>query len=251
MSAESRREGGGRQDYLRVGMIVVIVSIVTVPLALLVHWFPTLASIEGRKIDTLYDVLIICSVPMFTLVATVVCFSVWKWRMRPGEEDLDGPPIHGNTRLEVVWTAFPAVMMIGLCSYAFVVLHSIEKHQSRHMTIDVSAQQFAFRYTYPNGPGGRPVSTDELWVPKGEQVVFRVHAKDVLHDFFVPAFRLKTDAVPGITTTIRVTPSRTGSYPVVCAELCGLGHALMRSSVHVVPKPIFQTWLAKQKTTGA
>jgi cytochrome c oxidase subunit 2 len=251
MSAESRRESGGRQDYLRVLVIVILVSIVAVPLSLLIHWFPTLASTEGKKIDTLYDVLLIFSVPMFVLVTTVVLYSVWKWHMRPGEEDLDGPPIHGNTRLEVVWTAFPAIMMVGLCSYAFATLHSIEKHKSLHMTVEVMAQQFAFRYTYPNGPGGKPVSTDKLYVPKGEQIVFRVHAKDVLHDFFVPAFRVKTDAVPGITTTVRATPSRIGTYPVVCAELCGLGHALMRSTIHVVSPSQFQTWLSSQKTSGA
>ncbi len=250
MSAESRRESGGRQDYLRVAVVIVLASLVTIPIALLIHWFPTQASVESRKIDTLYDVLLIFSVPMFWLVATTVLFSVWRWRMRPGEEELDGPPIHGNTRLEVVWTAFPAVMMVGLCTYAFVTLHSIEKTH-RHMTVEVMAQQFAFRYTYPDGPGGKPFSTNDLYVPTGEQVEFKVHAKDVLHDFWVPAFRLKTDAVPGITTAIKVTPSRVGTYAVVCAELCGLGHALMRSTVHVVPPEQFKTWLAKQKTTGA
>lgn len=250
MSAESRAESGGRQDYLRVAGVIVLASLVTIPIALLIHWFPTRASLEGKKIDELYNVLLIFSVPMFWLVATTVLFSVWRWRMRPGEEELDGPPIHGNTRLEVVWTAFPAVMMVGLCSYAFVTLHSIEKTH-KHMTIEVMAQQFAFRYTYPDGPGGKPLATDKLYVPKGEQVVFKVHAKDVLHDFWVPAFRLKTDAVPGITTEIKVTPSRIGTYPVVCAELCGLGHALMRSTVHVVPPEQFKTWLAQQKTTGA
>src|ERR1700754_1823285 len=81
----------------------------------------------GLLIDTLGDVLIICSVPVFVLVVTVVLFSVWKFRMRPGEELMDGPPIHGNTRLEVVWTAFPAILLVGLCTYAFLVLEDVEQ----------------------------------------------------------------------------------------------------------------------------
>ena len=101
-----------------------------------------------------------------------------------------------------------------------VDLYAVTADAGDQLTIDVNAQQFAFSYTYPDAAGRRPVTSDQLYVPKGRQILFRVHAKDVLHDFFVPAFRLKTDAVPGITTTIRVTPDRLGSYPVVCAELC-------------------------------
>ena len=97
------------------------------PRAWLIHWFPAQGSTQAHKIDTFWDVLIIVSVPIFVLVATVVLFSVIKFRMRPGEEDLDGPPIHGNTRLEVVWTAMPATILIALCAYAYIVLHDIEK----------------------------------------------------------------------------------------------------------------------------
>src|SRR5919202_859864 len=73
------------------------------------------------------SVLVICSVPVFVLVATVVLFAVRDFRMRPGQENLDGPPIHGNTRLEVIWTAVPAILLVSLCSYAYIVLHDAEK----------------------------------------------------------------------------------------------------------------------------
>ena len=89
---------------------------------MIIPWFPANASRQANNVRTLYDVLLIVSVPIFVLVETVVLFSVWKFRMRPGEEDKDGPPIHGNTRLEVVWTAVPAILIVGLCTYAYTVL---------------------------------------------------------------------------------------------------------------------------------
>ncbi len=235
-----------RRDLIQMLAIFVIASAIGIAIALLIDWFPTQASVEGEKIDTLYDVLLICSVPIFVLVETVVLFAVWKYRMRPGQELEDGPPIHGNTRLEVLWTAFPAILLVSLCSYAYATLHSIEKTQPDHMTVQVYGQQFAWRYRYPDAPGGKAVVSDKLYVPTGRQVIFKVHSADVIHDFWVPAFRMKIDAVPGITTTVKVRPKKLGSYPVVCAELCGLGHAVMRSTVHVVSPSQFRRWLAAQ-----
>jgi cytochrome c oxidase subunit 2 len=82
-----------------------------------------------------------------------VLFSVWKFRMRPGEEQLDGPPIHGNTRLEVIWTAIPAIVLVALCSYAWVELTNIEAAQPDEMRVNVTGQQFAWTFEYPQ-PGG-------------------------------------------------------------------------------------------------
>ena len=102
--------------------------------------------------------LLIASVPIFVLVETVVLFSVWKFRMRPGQEEMDGPPIHGNTRLEVVWTAVPAILIVSLCTYAYTVLRSNEDSKSNEMTVNVTARQFAFEFSYPTGPGKQVVS---------------------------------------------------------------------------------------------
>jgi cytochrome c oxidase subunit 2 len=242
-----RRE---RKNLIRMGVAALIASALGVVLSLVIDWFPRLAGTEGKKIDTLWDVLLVISVPIFVLVTTVVVYCVAAFRMRPGQELMDGPPLHGNTRLEVVWTAVPAVLLVSLCSYAYAVLADIEQKKPHRMVVQVMGEQFAWHYTYPKGPGGKPITTDVLTIPEHRQIEFQVQANDVLHDFWVPAFRLKTDAVPGITTHIRVTPKRLGQYPVVCAELCGLGHALMRSSVRVVPQSAFDSWLAKQKSTA-
>ena len=239
---------GGRRTITQMVVVGLIASVLGIILGLVIDWFPTEGSEQAKKIDTFWDVLIICSVPVFVLVTTVVLFAVRDFRMRPGEENRDGPPIHGNTRLEVVWTAVPAIMLIALCSYAYIVLHDIEKAPAagNERQIRVNGQQFTWTFAY--NEGGKKFSSAQLYVPENESVKFNVTTKDVLHDFWVPAWRMKIDAVPGITTHYRVTPNRLGTYPVVCAELCGLGHAFMRQTAHVLPKAQYAAWVRRMTT---
>lgn len=226
-----------------------IASALGIALALLIDWFPVSASEEAHQIDTLWDVLLIVSVPVFVLVVTIVLYSALRFRMRPGEELADGPPIHGNTRLEVIWTAIPAVVLVALCTYAYVVLTNVEEAKADSMNVRVVGEQFTWTFYYKDA-GGKEVVSNQLYLPKDRPVLFSVQSKDVLHDFWVPAFRMKIDAVRGITTHLRVTPNRLGTYPVVCAELCGLGHAAMRQNAHVVSRDEFEQWLSK-KSSGA
>jgi cytochrome c oxidase subunit 2 len=234
------------RELLAIGLIA---SVIGVALGLLIDWFPTQATEEGERVDTLWDVLIICSVPVFVLVIVVVLYCVWRYRMKPGEELKDGPPIHGNTKLEIVWTAIPAIVLVALCSYAYVVLTDIEEADARALNVTVVGQQFTWTFYYKDA-SGKTVSSPQLYVPKGRQVNFTVESDDVIHDFWVPAFRLKIDAVPGIKTHLRATPKTVGQYPVVCAELCGLGHAAMRQTAHVVEPADFDKWL-RERAAGA
>lgn len=227
-----------------------LASAIGIAVGLAIEWFPEQAATQAGPIDHLYDVLIWTSVPVFVTVTIIVLFSVRNFKMRPGEEQLDGPPIHGNTRLEVIWTAIPAVVLVVLCSYAWVVLNDIEEAKANEMRINVVGQQFAWTFEYPQA-GGKPIRTTQLVLPKDRPVRFYVKALDVIHDFWVPAFRMKVDAVPGIETKYRVTPNRLGTYPVVCAELCGLGHSVMRAQTRVVTPAAFNTWLAEQKAPAA
>ncbi len=219
-----------------------------------IHWFPVQASAQAKNTDRLYHVLVIASIPIFVLVVTVILFSVWQFRMKPGEELKDGPPIHGNTRLEVFWTAIPAALLLGLVSYSFVVLHENEKKPAGvpEIQIGVTGQQFFWDYEYPSSvTGGKPLKSYQLYLPEGDTVYFNMRSKDVIHAFWIPAFRLQEDVVPGITTHYRATPDRLGTYPVVCNLLCGSGHSLMRSAVHVVPPARFRAWLASQERSGS
>jgi cytochrome c oxidase subunit 2 len=237
-----------RRGIVKALVIAAIASALGVALGLAIDWFPIAASEEADKIDTLYDVLIIASVPVFVLVCTVVLYAASNFKMKPGEELKDGPPIHGNTRLEVIWTLIPALMMFALCAYAYVILDDIEDAKAdSKMTIRVVGEQFTWTFYYPAEDGGKEIASSQLYVPAGQQILFQVQAKDVLHDFWVPAWRQKIDAVPGITTNFRVTPNKVGTYEVVCAELCGLGHATMRQTARVIDQAEFDKWLADKR----
>jgi cytochrome c oxidase subunit II len=234
-----------RHPIVQMLVVGVIASAIGIVIGLVIPWFPSEGSAQAGRIHTLYYVLLIVSVPIFVLVETVVLFSAWKFRMRPGDELKDGPPIHGNTRLEVVWTALPAVLIVALCTYAYTVLRANEATKRGEMTVNVTARQFAFEFSYQRG--GKTIVSPQLYLAKDQPVVFKIRSLDVIHSFFVPDFSEKLDAVPGITTTLRVTPNHTGTYPVECTELCGAGHSLMRATAHVVSAQAFQTWLQAQK----
>jgi cytochrome c oxidase subunit II len=235
----------GQASIAQMLVIGAVASVLGIVLGLIIDWFPTPASTQADTIDTVYDVLIIVSVPVFVLVTVVVLFSVWKFRQRPGEELADGPPIHGNTRLEVIWTAIPAIVLVALCTYAYVTLVDIEEARAGEMRINVVGQQFTWTFEYPRPGGGEPIRSNQLYLQEDKPVRFYVTSRDVIHDFWVPAFRMKIDAVPGIDTSYRVTPNRRGRYPVVCAELCGLGHAVMRQTANVLPAEEFSAWMDK------
>jgi cytochrome c oxidase subunit II len=243
-----------RQRSLLVAIVAAVIAIaIGIVLSYVIHWFPVQASAQAHNTDRLYHVLVIASIPIFVLVVTTILYSAWQFRMKPGEELKDGPPIHGNTRLEVLWTAIPSLLLLGLVSYSFVILHDNEKKPSGpEIQVNVTGQQFLWSYQYPSTvTGGAPVSSDQLYVPEGESVRFEMRSKDVIHAFWIPAFRIQEDVVPGITTSWRATPDRLGSYAVVCNLLCGLGHSTMRSTVHVVPPAQFHAWIAGQQRTAS
>ena len=248
---EHPAERGGKHPLMRMFLIGAIASAIGVAIGLAIDWFPTDATSSGDEIDTLWDVLIIVSVPIFVLVMTVAIYSVVRFRARPGDKS-DGAPIHGNARLEVIWVLVPTIIVSVLAAYAWIVLDDVEAKKQNELTVDVHGQQFSWRFDYPQ-PGGnaKPVKgAKELWLPKDRPVYFRIHTDDVIHSFWVPQFRLKQDAVPGLTTRIRVTPDKVGRYQVVCTELCGLGHATMRQAVRVVEPPEFQAWVKRGGKTG-
>ena len=239
---------GGKHPLMRMFLIGAIASAIGVAIGLAIDWFPTDASSTSDQIDTLWDVLIIVSVPIFVLVMTVAIYSVIRFRARPGDKS-DGAPIHGNARLEVVWVLVPTLIVASLAAYAWIVLDDVEAKKQNELIVDVQGQQFTWTFDYPSpGGGAKPVkAAQQLWLPKDRPVYFRIHTKDVIHSFWVPEFRVKKDAVPGMTTDARVTPIRAGHYTLVCSELCGLGHSTMRATVIVEDQAAFDRWAAQQR----
>ncbi len=228
-------------------LIGIVASVIGVLICLQIDWFPSQGSTQADQIDTLYDVLLIVSVPVFVLVMTVAIYCVIAFRAKPGEKG-DGAHIHGNTKLEVVWVTIPFIIVSALAIYGWIVLDDIEAKKADELVVNVTGEQFTWSFDYPD----EKAKSNELVLPVDRPVHFKIHAKDVLHSFWVPAFRMKQDAVPGIETDHARDPRHEeGTYEVVCAELCGIGHATMRQQVRVVPEDEWEAWVEERREGGA
>ena len=169
----------------------IVISAIMVP----IDWLGMDGSLEKGQIATMFSVTIVLSALVFSVVMVMMGYAIWKYRAKPGDES-DGEPIHGNTRLEIIWTAIPTVMVIALAVYSTIVLDDIEKVQADapQMEVQASAQQFAWRFDYPE----QDISSTELHVPSGTQLQLELNALDVLHSFWVPEWGIKRDLVPGL-----------------------------------------------------
>lgn len=211
-------------------------------------WFGPLIADESGKIDNVYRWLLAASIPFFVIIVGVIAFCVLEFRADGDEDKRDGEPFHGSTRIEIVWTIIPTIVVVALGIYAWIVLDQVEAKQPNEMTINVVGQQFAWNYEYPEL--GVKTSGD-LVVPIDRPLYFEMTSVDVIHSFYIPNARLKRDTADGFTTRLRFTPDKLGAYPIVCAELCGIGHATMRSTLRVVSKAEFAKWVARQKGPNA
>jgi len=232
-----------RRGIAQLVAVGVVIAVLVTAVAVVFQWLPTSASEEFDRIQGVYWFATIISIGIFSLVSSVVVYSVWKWRV-PDDDDADGPPIHGHTGLEIVWTAVPAVLVIAIGVVSAVVLARNGEAGNRPLEVQAIGQQFAWKFVYSDHEN---VTTGELVLPVGQETRFTMTSVDVVHSFWVPNFGQKMDAVPGIETTILVTPTRTGEFAVVCAELCGLGHATMRAKARVVTRAEFERWIQEQQ----
>ncbi|MGH3133829.1 MAG: cytochrome c oxidase subunit II [Gaiellaceae bacterium] len=232
-----------RKGIVQLVAIGVVIGVALTLVALLFKWLPTSASEEFDRIQAIYWFVTVVSIVIFSLVSAVVIFSVWKWHV-PLDDDADGPPIHGHTGLEILWTAVPAVLVTAIGIVSALVLARNGDAGERPLDVQVIAQQFAWKFVYPESDD---LQSGELVLPVGRETRFTIRSVDVIHSFWSPNFGQKMDAVPGIETEILVTPKRTGEFTVVCTELCGLGHSTMRARARVVTQEEFDAWVEEQQ----
>jgi len=229
---------------LKVTLIALVVAAITTAVAIFLPWLPASDSKEADRIDfDFWFVTAIC-ILVWAVVAAVFLYSIVAFRARP-DDDTDGPPVHGHTGLEITWTAIPFVLVTAIGILSAVVLAKNGDLQKNHLRVNVLGEQFAWNFTYPTY--GNLQSTT-LRLPVNRQVQLKMTSRDVLHSFFVPEFRQKEDLVPGQTTSINVTPTKLGHYVIQCAELCGLGHAVMLGQVLVMRQADFNKWAQGSST---
>jgi cytochrome c oxidase subunit 2 len=232
---------------VRVVAIGLLVGAGAAVIAVAIPWLPDQATEEADWIDFVFWFTTVICILIFALVASVSIYSVFKFRVRP-DDDSDGPPIHGHTGLEIAWTAIPAGLVTAIAVVSTVALAQNQSVPEDHMTVEVTARQFAWRFKYPQYGG---IESGTLYLPKGRTTQLELTALDVIHSFWVPEFRQKQDAVPGEVTRVALTPTKTGRFSVVCTELCGLGHPLMRTRALVLEEAEFERWAREQRAAGA
>ncbi len=244
---------------------------------------PMAASVEAANIDHLFNAMIAIATGLFFLVQGALLYSLFAFRQRKGD-DTDAEPVHGNVPLELVWTAIPSMIVLWLAVYSFDVYKSVDSFSnlgdshmahghhapqvvnvstpgsvtekgttagvslaanetSSSLVVNVTGLQYAWLFNYPE----TGIVSGDLHVPINQPVEINLEAKDVIHAFWVPEFRLKQDAIPGQVTHLRFEPNRLGSYPIICAELCGAYHGAMKTRVIVQSPDDYQEWVQSRQ----
>jgi cytochrome c oxidase subunit II len=238
---------------MRRGSIVALVGIaliaggVAAAVAVVPTWLPEDASRQAGRIHfVIWFVVVICIV-IFAIVAAVMIYAVIHFRADEDDWE-DGPPIHGHTGLEITWTAIPFVLVTAIAIVSAIVLSRNDAQAKDTLRVDVTAQQFEFTFNYPDA---KNITSPVLRLPKDRSVELYMRSLDVIHSVFVPQFSQKEDIVPGLVTQLHITPTRLGTFPLECTELCGLGHSLMRTQAIVMEPSAFNAWLRKQEKGAA
>jgi cytochrome c oxidase subunit 2 len=219
------------------GAAWVVLSVLGVVLVAGLQIIPVIASREAAIENSAFVLLTAASVPIFMLVIVALVYTaLW---FRADDEMADGPPIHGHTGFQAVWLSISLILVLGLFVYGAIGLVDIRGAQTADFEVNVSAEQWAWHYEYP----ATGAKSSELHIPVDRRVHLTITSTDVIHSFWVPAFGVKQDAVPGRPTNVYLTTTHTGTYPGMCSELCGLGHTGMTTTAVVSDQATLDEWL--------
>ena len=212
--------------------------------------FPVAAAEQATLIDDAFTLLTLLAVPVFAMVVAFLLYSAFSFRRRVGDR-ADGPPIRGNNKITVAWLAASTALTIAVIIHPGITgINELRQHDGKpvDLVVQVEGSRFAWSLIYPEQ---KIKARKELVLPIDAVTRFKISSRDVIHSFWIPAFRIKIDAVPGLETTIVATPDKLGTdddninFRVQCAELCGLGHAKMSIPVRVVEQEEFDEWIAQ------
>jgi cytochrome c oxidase subunit II len=213
------------------------------------------ASTVGPQLDRLYYWILVITGIVFVGTELALIWFLIKYRHREGRK---AAFIHGNTKAEIIWTVIPAVIVLSIALASrglWAQVKDPEEFPPNSMPVLITAKQFEWNVTYP-GPDGEIGTGDDfrsrnrLDIPLDRPTRLILHSEDVIHSFFVPLFRLKQDVVPGMETHMWFQPTRTGEFPIGCAELCGIGHTRMRGTLTVHSATDYQAWVNTQLQTA-
>jgi cytochrome c oxidase subunit II len=212
----------------------------------MLSWLPEVASTYGPRIDKIFYIILYLTGASMVLTEACLFWFAWKYRSRAGRK---AHYTHGNHTLEVIWTVIPAIILAGLTMASKPVwdlVHHTYPKSDVNLLITASQFNWEVRYAGADGKFETPddvVLNNEMHVPVGKPVRIQLRSKDVIHSFFLPNMRLKQDAVPGLTIPVWFEPTKTGTFEIACAELCGFGHYTMHGILTVQTAEEYKAWI--------
>jgi len=259
-SSPTAATGSEPRHGLRLLILWVVASAIGCPLVYFVlgpHVPPGAMSSSAANQQFDFTVLATIGTPVMLGVFIYFGYALTFWRAKDGDET-DGPPIHGNTRIQLTWIVLTSAIVLGLAVFGTVELVTVQgagagegpqpiwkPNTSSILQVQVIAQQWAFTYRYPQFGG---FETTQLELPVGQPVQFDVTSLDVIHSFWAYQLGVKADANPGVNNIAYTTPEHTGTFVVRCSELCGLWHGAMYNFGKVVSASAFQAWAHQTET---
>jgi cytochrome c oxidase subunit 2 len=207
---------------------------------------------QAAKIEDIYWLLLAITGAVFVLVEGALILFVIRFRNRGRSRTLEGPQIHGATRLELIWTAIPVVLLAVIVAFVLVKLPGINGTSSaraagRQLTVKVEGRQFYWNFIYPNGV----IQVERMRVPAQRDIKLVINSEDVDHSWWIPALQGKFDAIPGKTNHLTFKADRTGTFKGQCGEFCGYNHAHMLAAVQALPSSDFQSWYDREARAQA
>jgi len=200
------------------------------------HWLPEVASNLAGKVDAVIWFITVISLVFFILISIFLVYFAIRYRRR--QENEETPYITGSHVLETIWTIIPSILLIVIFVYGFVVYKDMRTPPEDSLEVTVIGRQWLWQFKYNNGK----TTLNELYIPEGRPIKLVMTSEDVLHSFFVPAFRVKQDLVGGMYTYLWFTPTKTGTYELYCTEYCGTGHSTMLGKVIVMSPQEYEKW---------
>ncbi len=243
-----------RRDFTLFAIIWALVTVASLAVSFFILKevsFPTVGAEEAHIIDDAFMVLTYLATPVFGVVIAAMVVAVLRHRSNGPHED--GQRILGTGRVPIVWVAVSSLLCVVVIIYPGIWgIVELSHHDEPGLEINVTGQMWSWTVEYPES-GVRVFGAQEMVLPNDETIKINVVSLDILHSFWIPAFRQKIDALPGDQKAIHVKTNALGdpsdsAYRLQCAELCGVGHAIMAMPVRVVEKTEFDAWLKEQQS---
>ncbi len=240
-----------KRDFFFAGLLWIVLTFAGITLVSQINLFPLSAAHEADIIDEAFLFLTLLGVPVFAFVLVGLIYSVIRFR-QPGEMPEDGPPIRTSRPVTWAWLGITSALAVFIIfNPGLKGIRELTANREPDLVVQVEMRKWNWTFSYPQY-GVAVVDAQELVLPVDRHIRFEVTSTDIIHSFWIPAFRMKVDAVPGQINILYATPTETGSFEddinlrAQCAELCGTGHPRMRAGLRILESAEFEAWVAGQ-----